>query len=113
MGWVEWKIQDYMGQVAMFRTQAYYVPEAHIRIASPQHHFKLHQRGHGEFNCSRMALTTVDDLELNFPYSPNNLPQMFLNDLHTLCSEHTHADITGVTSCMIHEVLTMDILQRS
>ena len=113
MGWVEWKIRDHMGQVALFRTRAYYVPEAHIRIASPQHYFKIHQKGHGEFNCSRMTLTTADDIELNFPYSPNNLPLMILNDHFTLFPENTHADMAGATSCMIHEVLTTDVLQRS
>jgi hypothetical protein len=89
------------------------VPEAHTRIASLQHYFKIHQRGQGEFKFSRMTLTTADGIELNFPHSPNNLPLMFLNDLHTLCPKNAHADMVGVTSCMMHEVLTMDVLQRS
>jgi hypothetical protein len=38
---------------------------------------------------------------------------MFLNDLHTSCPENAHADMADITSCMIHVVLTMDILQQS
>ena len=60
-----------------------------------------------------MTLATVDGIELNFPYSSNNLPLMILNDLHTWFPENAHTDMAGVTSCMIHEVLTTDALQRS
>ena len=39
-GWVEWSIRDAFGNICLIRTQAYYVPSAHIRLFSPQTYFK-------------------------------------------------------------------------
>ena len=50
VGWVEWEIRDAYGQVALIRVRAYYVPDATIRIFSPQAYFRNHQKGHGWFN---------------------------------------------------------------
>ena len=80
MGWVEWRIRDVFGQVALVRTRAYYVPSSHIRLFSPQSYFELYEKGHGTFDHKCVTLTTVDDIELTFPYAQGGkLPLMFLD----------------------------------
>ena len=39
-GWVEWSIRDVFEHICPIRTQAKYVPSAHIRLFSPQTYFK-------------------------------------------------------------------------
>ena len=39
VGWVEWTIRDYFGQVALIWTQAYYIPQAPVCLHSSCLHF--------------------------------------------------------------------------
>ena len=81
LGWVEWTMRDYFGQVALIRTRAYYIPQAHIRLLSPQTYFGFQERGHGWFDHKKFILTTADGIDLTFPYScGGNLPLMFLDN---------------------------------
>ena len=80
-GWVEWSVRDSHGQVAMIRTRAYHVPKADIRLMSPQTYFQTHETGKAAIDCHGMSLTTIDDIDLHFPYHPNsNLPLLWQKD---------------------------------
>ena len=112
MVWVEWKIRSYgtsrsVPNLSLLCARSAYVDRKPTTLLQ---------------NTSKRAwrvqlltndIDNADDIELNFPYSPNNLHLMILNDHFTLFPKNTHADMAGATSCMIHEVLTTDVLQRS
>ena len=68
IGWVEWYVRDAKGQVALIRTKAYYVPEADIRLMSPQTYFELHDGGKAVLDHQGMTLHTPEDVHLEFPY---------------------------------------------
>ena len=77
VGWVEWPIRDVFGQRAVVRTQAYYVPEANIRLCSPQCYFQENETGHCYFDKAKLVFTTADGRDLTFPYNHNsNIPLM-------------------------------------
>ena len=96
VGWVEWPIRDVFGQVAVIRTQAYHVPDATIRLNSPQTYFQEHGAGSCTFNHTQLTLTTALGNDLQFPYHPSsNLPLMFLD------RNVSQAGLTG------HQVLTL------
>ena len=44
VGTVEWTIRDVFGAVRTLKTEAYYVPEANIRLFSPQTYFMNNKR---------------------------------------------------------------------
>ncbi len=96
VGWVEWPIRDVFGQVAVIRTQAYHVPDATIRLNSPQTYFQEHGAGSCTFDHTQLTLTTALGNDLQFPYHPSsNLPLMFLD------RNVSQAGLTG------HQVLTL------
>ncbi len=70
VGWVEWPIGDVFGQVAVMRTQAYYVPEATIRSNSPQSYFDKHKAGKCTFDHFQLVLTTAMGTEPHITPSP-------------------------------------------
>ena len=81
-GTVKWKVQDMFGVVRTLTTKAYYVPEASIRLMSPQQYFKEKGSGHARFDGEEMSLHLPNDQRtLRFPFHQgNNLPFMLLND---------------------------------
>ena len=81
-GTVHWKIQDMFGMVRTIAIKAYYVPEASIRLMSPQQYFQEHKSGHAEFDGEEMAIHLPSDKGvMKFPFHKgNNLPFMLLND---------------------------------
>ena len=80
-GWVEWKVRDNLGQVALVRTRAYYVPTATVRLLSPQVYFGLQNGGSCTFDSDNMTMNTPDGLELNFEFQKtSNLPFMLLSE---------------------------------
>ena len=77
-GYVEWPIRDVFGQVAVIKTSAYYVPEATIRLNSPQTYFQENQGGCCTLDHSQLTFTTAKGNILRFPYHPmSNLPLMY------------------------------------
>jgi hypothetical protein len=75
VGTVKWTIKDVFGATRTIRTQSYYVPEAAIRLFSPQSYFQEHDAGEFWCNARRSVLTLVDGSVLEFPYNPgSNLP---------------------------------------
>ena len=77
VGTVEWTVKDVFGTVRTFRTTAYYVPDAEIRLFSPQQFFQEQQAGELWCNHQRTVLTLPEGTDLEFPYNPgSNLPMM-------------------------------------
>ena len=84
VGWVEWCIRDVFGKVAVIRTQAYYVPDANIRLHSPQTYFNENKAGRCILDWRKLEFETADGDHLVFPYNPqSNIPLMFLD--HEIC----------------------------
>ena len=82
IGWVEWNIRDMHGVVGRIRTHAYYVPEATIRLFSPQTYFQEDLTTPCEvcMNRHRLTLTSHDETDLEFPFHPcTNLPVMYVD----------------------------------
>ena len=78
---VEWTIQDACGEVRKIRVEAYYVPEAKIRLFSPQQYFRYHSGGNLFADHRRTLLTLCDGAQLEFPYQQGNgLPLMLTKD---------------------------------
>ena len=82
VGWVEWTIRDVFGNTCVVRTRAYYVPESHMRLFSPQKYCKENGRGpYGYFDYEKLEFTTVEGVKLTFPWSSDgNLPIMYLDN---------------------------------
>ena len=77
VGMAAWTLRDVFGVVRTIRTRAYYVPEAQIRLFSPQTYFQEQAKGELSVNAFRSRLTLHDGSELEFPFHPNsNLPLM-------------------------------------
>jgi Reverse transcriptase (RNA-dependent DNA polymerase)/GAG-pre-integrase domain len=79
IGTVEWPIVDIFGRCRTITTQAYYVPQADIRLFSPQVYFQDEGKGRCVVTDYNVTLTLSDDSELQFPYHhSSNLPFMLL-----------------------------------
>ena len=80
-GRVRWKIIDMRGVVHEIETMAYYVPNATIRLYSPQYHFKENMVGSMKLNHNAVSLHLSQQKTLEFPFNPSsNLPLMLLAD---------------------------------
>ena len=78
IGTVEWPIVDVFGKVRTIRTEAVWVPQAHLRILSPQSYFQEHGSC-GRIICDavKAVLETPDGSVMEFPFHPcSNLPMM-------------------------------------
>ena len=81
VGMVEWHVRDVFGQARPIRTMAYYVPQANIRLFSPQTYFQENQAGRLVIDHLCTSLVLADDSALVFPFQKcNNLPWMFLTE---------------------------------
>ena len=79
VGTVRWTICDLFGVVRSIETTAYYVPQATIRLFSPQSYFQENDAGKCVITAKKSVLTLADDTELEFPHNPgSNLPFMLL-----------------------------------
>jgi hypothetical protein len=77
VGTVEWKVQDLFGAVRSIKTDAYYVPDAGVRLFSPQVYFQKHKRGSYTVDHEKTILELIDGTTLHFPYQDgSNLPMM-------------------------------------
>ena len=57
------------------------MPEARVRLLSPQTYFGFYEKGHGWFDHKRLTITTPDDIPLNFPCDwGSNLPLAYQSD---------------------------------
>jgi hypothetical protein len=65
-----------LGQIAVIKTTAYFIPEAQVSLCSPQLYFIEEQGGELRMDCFGVYLTTANgETILSFPInSGNNLP---------------------------------------
>jgi hypothetical protein len=76
-GPTEWDIEDVNGVVKKLQTTSYYVPEATIRLFSPQAYFKYNPKGYLTLNSEGITLHMPCGTNLKFPIQPgSNLPVM-------------------------------------
>jgi hypothetical protein len=76
-GHIEWEIEDVNGVLKKLRTISYYVPEATIRLFSPQAYFKANPKGSLTLNIDGIFLHMPCGTSLKFPIQPrSNLPIM-------------------------------------
>jgi hypothetical protein len=77
-GKVRWTICDYWNVTGVIETKAYYVPDALIRLFSPQAYFQANQHaGRCVIQGQKTTLELPDKTILEFPYNPrSNLPLM-------------------------------------
>jgi hypothetical protein len=67
------------GSVRTIRTRAYYIPDAAIRLFSPQTYFQEGQLGKCQVNAQQTSITLHDGSILEFPYTGGSiLPIMLL-----------------------------------
>lgn len=78
IGLIELEVFDLHGTVAKIRTLACFVPDAQVRLYSPQTHFqKSGMKGSLLLTAYGARLVTPDDAELHFPFADgSNLPFM-------------------------------------
>jgi hypothetical protein len=83
-GMIEWPISDFWNVPGVIRTMAYYVPDASIRLFSPQSYFQEHhenKQGRCVIQGKKATLELHDNMVLEFPYNPgNNLPLMLMDE---------------------------------
>jgi hypothetical protein len=76
-GLIEWDIEDVNGVLKKLRTISYYVPEATIRLFSPQAYFKANPKGSLTLNIDGIFIHMPCGTSLKFPIqSGSNLPIM-------------------------------------
>jgi hypothetical protein len=103
-GTVNWLVRDMFGNKRKIRTTAYYVPEASIRIFSPQTYFKEKKAGSLLITHDRTTLTLKDGSRMDFPYQENNLPLVLTDDHFT-----TKALTVGLTFEDATVMATLDV----
>jgi hypothetical protein len=76
IGKVRWKIRDQIGQIAIVETTAYFIPDAQVRLFSPQLYFIEEQDGRLVLDKDGVTLETAHEgTRLSFPINErNNLP---------------------------------------
>jgi len=78
VGTVSWPIRDDFDRTRTVTTQTFHVPDADIRLFSPQRLFQEHQSGRCVIDHLKTSLESPDGGTLEFPCCPsNNLPLMF------------------------------------
>jgi hypothetical protein len=92
-GPIGWDIEDVNGVLKKLRTTSYYVPEATIRLFSPQAYFKANPKGSLTLNADGIFLHMPCGTNLKFPIQPgSNLPIMLTRQaLH--CSRTSSSSI--------------------
>ncbi len=98
IGTVCWTVKDIFGVVRTIKTKAYYVPDASIRLFSPQVYFQSNGSGCLLAHHQRAFLTVQDDTTLEFPYSGgSNLPIMLSTNTQSTVGL-TYEDLETLTS---------------
>jgi len=112
IGYVEWTLRDVNGTIATIRTKAYHIPDAEVRLFSPQVYFQENSGGSYLINKDTTLLTLPNGKQLTFPFFlGNNLPMdveptptgLSFEDLHEVASkliaisvvDETNANLTS------------------
>lgn len=86
-GTVKWTIFDLFGNTHTIETTAYFVPEADVRLFSPQSKFQEQEAGSLHLDHKRTVYTSAQGDQFEFPYNCcNNLPLMLLDQSHRSAS---------------------------
>ena len=109
IGTVEWPIRDVFNNIGIVRTRAYYVPDADIRLFSPQTYIdEQSTENPASMHCTKgkLELVTEKKVTLTFPYNPHsNLPLMFTDP---------DVNFAGLSGAMILNLETNnDLIQRT
>ena len=98
MGIVEWNVRDTYGRSTRIRTTAYLVPEATVRLFSPQRYCEQ-GNGHYHGNGEHVLFTTHEGKEMIMRYNAaNRLPLLTIHDdmpFVGVSSKHLHSFIAG------------------
>jgi hypothetical protein len=105
---VKWLVRDMFGNKRKIRTTAYYVPEASIRLFSPQTYFKEKKAGSLLITHDRTTLTLKDGSRMDLPYQENNLPIILTDDHFT-----TKALTVGLTFEDATVMATLDVMDET
>jgi hypothetical protein len=85
VGTFRWHLKDIFGTINIIDTRAYYIPDAGMRLFSPQVYFQEQQAGSYSMTSTGTVLTTSDGCELTFGYQlGSNLPMIPPPDMCTL-----------------------------
>jgi hypothetical protein len=90
VGMVKWKIQDLFGAVWAIKTEAYYVPDAGVRLFSPQVCFQKHKRGSYYLDHQKTLLELADGTKLH--------PPTKMGPIYPWCSPLSISSIDGASS---------------
>lgn len=105
VGTVQWLIRDALGILRQIKTEAYFVPEASIRLFSPQKYFVEQQKGHIYTDKDAVSIEIEDGTRLRFPYQRgSNLPVILTNKHFT-----DNNNIAGLT---FSDVSTLQALEE-
>jgi hypothetical protein len=64
VGRVSWTVFDLHGITRTIKTRAYFIPDANIRLFSPQSYFQENKKGSGEITADGITLETLDGMDL-------------------------------------------------
>jgi hypothetical protein len=77
VGTVRWTFKDVFGTINIIETRAYYIPEAGVRLFSPQVNFQEQQAGSYLMTSTNTVLTTDDGCVITLGYQlGRNLPMV-------------------------------------
>jgi hypothetical protein len=77
VGTVHWTFKDVFGTIKIIETHAYYIPDAGVRLFSPQVYFQEQQAGSYLMTSTNTVLTTDDGCVLTLGYQlGSNLPMV-------------------------------------
>jgi hypothetical protein len=77
VGTARWTFKDVFGAIKIIETRAYYIPDAGVRLFSPQVYFQEQQAGSYLITSTNTVLTTADGCVLTLGYQlGRNLPMV-------------------------------------
>jgi len=105
-GTVVWPIEDVVGVRRSITTDAYYVPDAGIRLFSPQDYIRKNKTAALVCNCDGIRFTLKCGTILRFPFNKsNNLPFMLTQASLRQQKSHLLSSIQTMTSPGIYNSL--------
>jgi hypothetical protein len=106
-GTVLWPIEDVDGVRRSITTDAYYVPDAGIRLFSPQDYIRKNKTAKLVCNCDGICFTLKCGTVLRFPFNKsNNLPFMLTQEsLRKQKDSHLLSSVNTMTSFAVYNSL--------
>ena len=98
IGWIEWPVRDAFGRSSILRTQAYYVPNATVRLICPFQYRKEHKER------DERAGTFESDGDVNLIWHDE-----FGNALHFVLSEAQRIPVLNLSDTVVETGFTNDM----